>query len=130
LDTKKEQHLLAKRQDKTAWNSADVQYASVTLSEADKAAFNAWFGEAEGDFEVWLENLVNQSYRVSVKYDYNNNCFQATLTQQDAKHVNSGLTIISRASSSVEAVLMSAYKVDVMYPDQRLPVQDRDSTWG
>jgi hypothetical protein len=121
---------MAKRQDKTAWNSADVQYASVTLSEADKAAFNAWFGEAEGDFEVWLENLVNQSYRVSVKYDYNNNCFQATLTQQDTKHVNNGLTIISRASSSVEAVLMSAYKVDVMYPDQRLPVQDRDSTWG
>jgi hypothetical protein len=120
----------AKAQAKKQWGETEAVYANVTLSEADKEAFDLWLGEVSADFEAWFEALVDQSYRVSVKFDYNNNCYQATLTQQDAKHANSGLTIISRGSSSIEAILMSAYKVNILFADTRLPVQDRNSTWG
>jgi hypothetical protein len=115
---------------KKEWNSTEVNYANVTLSQADKVSFDAWLENAGQDFEQWFLALVDDSYRVSLKFDYGNNCYMATLTQQDAKHVNSGLTIISRGSNAIEAILMSAYKVFVLFEGQRLPVQDRDNTWG
>jgi len=116
---------------KTEWNSNNANFADVKLTAADKDAFDQWFSSANADLEVWFQNMIDDSYRVSLKFDYNNSCYQCALTQQDAKHINANLIIISRAGSVEESFLLCCYKVSVLYEGQRLPSQSEgNNSWG
>jgi hypothetical protein len=108
----------------------NATFADVSLSQSDKDAFSKWMSDALPDIEIWLAALTDDSYRLSLKFDYHNNCYSAALTQQDNKHHNSGLVIMSRASTAVEAVLMSAYKVFVLFDGEALPTRNADNNWG
>jgi hypothetical protein len=105
-------------------------FADVSLTADDKIVFSKWMTDALPDSEVWLSALIDSSYRLSLKFDYNNNCYSASLTQQDNKHHNSGLIIMSRADTAIEALLMSAYKVFVLFDNERLPTRDENNSWG
>jgi hypothetical protein len=108
----------------------DATYADVSLSASDRDAFLNWMGGVLDDLEVWLTNIIADSYRVSLKIDYNNSCAMCTLTQQDSKHINHGLIISSRADDWVEAFWLCAYKIAVLFEGQRLPTRDENNRWG
>jgi len=108
----------------------DVSFADVSLNQADKDAFSNWMSGVKEDYEDWLEAAINDSYRISFKFDYNNNCVSCVFTQQDNKHVNSGLVIISRSDNPVEAFWLTVYKVWVLFEGQRLPVREDSASWG
>lgn len=105
-------------------------FAQVTLSETDKDAFMLWAKERAPEFGELLEVVLGDSYRVSFKVDYHNSCTQCAFTQQDNKHNNSGVILISRADNPEEAFLLCCYKIFVMYPDSRLPTQGESNNWG
>ena len=109
---------------------SDVSYADVKLVAGEKEAFFHWLKSSEANCVDCLEALIADSYRVTVKIDYNNNSTNVSLTQQDTKHRNSGLVIISRSDNVDEALLLSFYKVFVLYEGQRLPTRDDNDTWG
>lgn len=109
---------------------SDVSYADVKLIAGEKEAFLHWAKTGDVNCIDCLEALIADSYRVTVKVDYNNNSTNVSLTQQDNKHRNSGLVIISRSDNVDEALLLSFYKVFVLYEGQRLPTRDDNDTWG
>ena len=111
-------------------NNGTARYAAINLLESDKPAFFDWTDDVSNDFEVYLETAIKDSYRVTLKFDYHNRCFQCTFTQQDEKHKNAGMVLISRAGSSVEAFLLNCYKTYVLFPDQPWPEQREVSDWG
>lgn len=111
------------------WNS-DVSYADVRLSSADKDAFLNWTKGVSQDFSTALTMVLDESYRVTFKYDYNNSCHVCTFTQQDNKHHNRGLAIMSRSDEPEEAFWLNVYKVHVLYEGQRIPTQTEGNTWG
>lgn len=109
---------------------SDASFADVKLTASEKDVFLQWREKTDANCIDSLEALIADSYRVGCKYDYQNNCFVVTLTQQDTKHRNSGLIIMSRADSIDNAILLSGYKVFVLFEGQRLPTDKRDDNWG
>jgi hypothetical protein len=105
-------------------------YADVTLTAADKVAFLSWMSSVSGDFGLGLQSMLDQSYRVTFKTDYHNSCEQVTFTQQDEKHHNQGLIIISRSDSAEEAFWITVYKTEVLFEGQRLPTREDQAGWG
>lgn len=118
-----------KQQNNSQWGQ-DASFADVKLNASEKDAYLAWVKKSDANSLDALERLVMDSYRVSTKYDYNNMCVVVSLTQQDNKHVNSGLVIMSRAADVDDALLLSAYKVFVLFEGQRLPTKSEDDSWG
>jgi hypothetical protein len=111
------------------WGS-DASFADVKLNASEKDVYLQWVKTTDANCIDTLESLIADSYRVSVKYDYNNNCTVVSLTQQDTKHHNSGLVIMSRGSSVDDALLLSGYKVFVLFEGQRLPTASENDNWG
>ena len=108
----------------------NVSYAAVILSNGDKDVFSKWLTSVAEDFSSSLMRVLEDLYRVTIKVDVNNNCYMCTWTQQDAKHHNGNLTIISRSDDPEEAFWLNVYKVYVMYADERLPTQSDVQNWG
>jgi hypothetical protein len=108
----------------------DASFADVKLTASEKDVFLQWREKTDANCIDSLEALIADSYRVGCKYDYQNSCYVVTLTQQDTKHRNSGLIIMSRADSIDNALLLSSYKVFVLFEGQRLPTDKRDDNWG
>lgn len=119
----------AVKEGKDTWNS-DAIYADVQLSEADKDAFSNWMTGVQQDFGIGISMILQELYRVSFKVDVNNDCIQCVFTQQDFKHHNHHLTIISRSDDAEEAFWLNVYKVHVLYENQRLPTQRETRSWG
>lgn len=118
------------KQRENTWNN-DAKFAEVRLNKADSDAFSAWLTNAAPSGIECLGWMCDDSYRVSVKYDYHNNCYVCSLTQQDPKHRNNGLVIVSRADSAETAIQMSLYKIEVMFQGQRLPdSSENGNSWG
>ena len=115
---------------KNSWGESNGEFAQVTLTNADKAKFDAWLkSDAPDELEAW-KWLMDDSYRVSGKFDYNSNCYMVTLTQQDNKHRNFGVVVTSRSTDPAEAILLSLFKVEVMFAGERLPTETKNSQWG
>lgn len=118
-----------KRQNNSQWGQ-DASFADVKLNASEKDAFLLWLKNSDVNCIDCLEALIADSYRVSVKVDYNNDCTSVSLSQQDNKHRNSGLIIISRAGNVDEAIILSFYKVFVLFEGQRLPTAGQNENWG
>jgi hypothetical protein len=126
---------MAKSNDNGKWTKKaeygqDASFADVKLNASEKDVFLSWVKSTDANCIDSLEALIADSYRVSVKYDYQNSCVTVTLTQQDTKHRNSGLVIMSRSDNVDAAILLSGYKVFVLFEGQRLPTRSEDNSWG
>jgi hypothetical protein len=121
-----------KRQDTQTGNgfNSDATYAAVTLQEADQDAFSNWMTGVSKDFCEGLREVLEDSYRVTLKVDYTASCHMCTFTQQDAKHHNHNLIIVSRSDDPEEAFWLNVYKIYVLFEGQRLPTQDERKGWG
>lgn len=118
-----------KHESNSTWGH-DVSFADVKLNVSERDVYLQWLKSSDANCIDSLESLVSDSYRVSLKCDYNNNCYVASLTQQDTKHINFGLVIMSRGDTVDNAILLSAYKVFVLFEGQRLPTASENNDWG
>ena len=109
---------------------SDSKFSSLNLTSNDKESFDTWLVEKAPSLEDGLAIVLDESYRVSLKFDYNNNAHQCSITQQDNKHKNSGIILVSRAGSAEEAFFICLYKIYVLCPDDALPTQDEQNNWG
>jgi hypothetical protein len=110
--------------------SGDASFSDLRITAQIKDDFLAWSEDYPEGLIGLLLSLADDSYRLSVKRDYNGRGFQCSLTQQDDKHRNSGIICVSRSGDIVEAIFMCGYKVFRMYPDDPLPVASQTGDWG
>lgn len=112
-------------------SNSNAIFADVRYTAEDQATFSTWLEKNGATFEEVLGVLIDDSYRVTLKYDYHNNCPAATITQQEeTKHKNSGIILIVRASTPVNAVMLAAWTIFEMYSNGPLPTsQVGDDVW-
>ena len=118
-----------KGKDKPQWSN-DAKYAQCDLTEADKPGFTSWLSGVSQDFMTLMQTALADGYRVTFRTDFSNSCEMVAFTQQDQKHRNAGIIIISRSDDAEEAFWLCMYKIYVLYEDQRLPTQSERAFWG
>lgn len=106
------------------------QFADVKLNANDRRVFDGWVSEHCPDALEIIAILCGESYRVTFKDDIDKDCVVCTLTQQDGKHHNANLVIMSRSNDYAEALAIAFYKVHVLYEGVRLPTSQQADTWG
>lgn len=118
------------RPDRGTYGQGDIEYCSLRLSAKDAEEFRQWMGHGAPEFETALDNVMAELYRVTFKADVNSTALMCTFTQQDNKHHNSGIALVSRSDDPIEAFYLNCYKVYQLFPKQRLPTERVDNTWG
>ena len=111
-------------------NGFTANFADIRLQKNDSLAFFEWMSDVSNGPEELMTKALKESYRITFKYDYHNRCHQNTWTQQDEKHKNAGIVLISRSDDPWEAMALNAYKVFVLFRDEALPLRDDTSNWG
>ena len=110
--------------------SNDASYAAVRISDDEKSDFLEYFATSQDDAEEIILEALREGYRFSLKYDFNSRCVQCSTTQQEDRHKNSGVILISRGNDPVETLFMNLYKLYRLYPVDPLPTTDEEIAWG
>lgn len=112
-------------------NYGGATFAEVRYTAEDQDAFLQWSQKNGASILEVMDILIDDGYRLTVKYDYNNNCAMATVTQQDdSKHKNSNIILSCRASTVDHAVYLAAWTIFEMYPSEPLPTsRGSDDLW-
>lgn len=110
--------------------NASGLFADVKLNANDRQAFDEWYKHSFPETAEAIGILCGESYRVTFKDDIDRDCVVVTLTQQDSKHHNANLVIMSRSDSYDEALAIALYKVHVLFEGVRLPTSQQADTWG
>lgn len=93
-----------------------------------KDEFATWIEQSSPDYVSSLIRLCDDSYRVSVKRDYNQNCYRCTVSQQNTnKHKNAGILLSELASTPEKAVMLCEWLVFEFYHNEPLPTEDDDN---
>lgn len=120
----------SKKQSSGTRSSSDAVFAKVILSEDDKEAFTSWQNRHLPDTEDVLTEFCKLGYRVTLKYDTNNRCFQSAITQQFDDHIHGGVIVTSRAGDAHTALWLGLYKVLELYWEAEFPTNDNLTLWG
>lgn len=108
---------------------SDFQFVSYTLSKSEKVAFSKWWEEKASDAFVFVSEVVNSGYKVSLSWDAENDCYIATFTCMEKKSPNYCLVMSSRSDDLWEAIGINLYKHYVLFSESGYPVKTSNS-WG
>lgn len=120
---------MAKKQ-QSSKSEFDFAFVECDLRSADKEHFQGWQDEHYDDLEVILTDLMREGYRITLKFDFNNACFSASMTQQDSKHTNSNKVLMARAGYPMEVLSMILYKHIVKLQGGDWPTLEQKTLWG
>jgi len=84
-------------------------YVDVKLDKKAQGEYKAW-RETITDVFTLIDELCENSYRLSCSLDTFNDCFMATLSCTDEKNDNAGYILVGRGSTALTAVLQLLYK--------------------
>jgi len=108
-----------------------VDFVPMRLSLDQKAGFEAWAKDNISDLGDYLTHLVSSSYKLSLNLDPNNDCYIVAITGTDENKLNRGLCITSRSDDLLEAIMMTVYKIVVIYDNGEWDRPDNmGQDWG
>jgi hypothetical protein len=108
-----------------------VDFVPLRLTMDQKAAFQKWAKDNVADLGDYMVNLVGSGYKLSMNLDTNNDCYIVAITGTEENKLNRGLCITSRSDDLIEAVMMTVYKVVVLYDNGEWETPDDVSQdWG
>jgi hypothetical protein len=84
-------------------------YVDIKFDDAMKKEFRKWVATNPAVFDL-LDEYGENSYRVSVTYDTENKCHQASMTNYDTHSENAGFVLVGRGSTTYLAILQCLYK--------------------
>lgn len=108
----------------------DIQFVACDMVQADKKDFEVWMADYEAEFSTLIGTLLDEGYRITIKFDFNNSCYTCSMTQQDDKHENSGKLLSARSDDPLECFWMVLYKHVQMLQQGSWPTQTQRSLWG
>jgi hypothetical protein len=108
----------------------DAVFATVSLRQDQKEEFVTWADAMYPDVHILLADFCRQGYRVTMKFDGNNACYQSSITQQDENHIHSGVIVTSRSDDPMETLMLGLYKCLIMFPDVEMPTKRERDHWG
>lgn len=107
-----------------------IEFVNINLSAQEKQHFKSWYHEHESEIPSLATAFIAQGYKLSLKYDGENECFIATSTCQDETMPNGGKALSSRSDDWIEALALNIYKTDVVSEDGTWESSGRSNSWG
>lgn len=108
----------------------DWTFANIRLSTADEKSFAKWFTENETSIMTMLGEVVADTYKFSLSYDFDNECFIAGLSGTRYSELNKKTTLTARSNEWLEAIALVLYKHVVMCTMGEWADYARPSNWG
>lgn len=96
-------------------------FANVRLSDEEMSEYDEWVRKQAPDITETLSLLLAEGYKISLGAVAETSGVRCTLTQPEKKHHNHDLILSSFGNDAEDAILLSIYKTNVMYPNERLP---------
>ena len=106
--------------EKSNWQNTG-SFANVRLSDEEMSNYDAWVRKSAPDVTEALALLLAEGYKLSLAVVGETGGVRCTLTQPERKHRNYDLILSSFGNNAEDAILLSIYKTNVMYPSERLP---------
>lgn len=103
----------------TAWG--DIQFAKWSWTKENDDGYESWLREKAPDFAEAVTWLVDAEYKVSISWDTQSEAYKCSATGTGRKNPNEGICITSWAESADDAVLITIYKIDVIFEGKRAP---------
>lgn len=122
----------AKKQQQQQNNSnyRQIEFVNINLSKAEKTQFKSWFAEHQAEIPTLMTAFIAQGYKLSLKWDNENECFIATSTCTDEGMENSGKALSSRSDDWVEAIALNYFKTDILSEGGVWESSGRGNSWG
>lgn len=109
---------------------SDWRFVNLNLSTADQKQFGEWFIANETAILPMLAEVVADTYKFSVSYDFDNECFIAALSATKHSSDNKQCTITARSNEWLEAIALLLYKHVVMCNTGTWEDYARPANWG
>lgn len=96
------------------WND-NINFVSHNWTTADDENYEAWLRQEAPTVEEGLQWLLLGSYRFSGTYDDQSACPRFSATGIDPKSPHNGWCFTSWAETVEDAILVTLYKIQVLY---------------
>lgn len=106
------------------------EFVNMSLNEAQKDQFHAWYKDAGSHAYDELDALLPAGYKVSLSHDENNSCVIATLTCKEPTDPNYGYCLTSRGPDMWTALALCVFKTTELCTDYEWPKDKRQSNFG
>lgn len=109
----------------------EQRFVRAELSQEEKASLRSW--RASGTFDLFdgVQTMLEEGYRLSLKFDAYNECMACFVSHTDPEHENFGLILVGRGkfgeSAMVEALYKHLHLCDTHWPDP--DVKSGYDTW-
>jgi len=117
------------------WLSNDAPWGgfiNVTVNDAEKGEFHAWYDEHSQDVNQMLDDLLAEGMKYGVSFDRENDCYIVTLTGGLVEKANLRCCVTSRASTWADTNALAVWKHYILcagnYGD--LLTTGRKRSWG
>lgn len=109
---------------------AKVEFVNINLSKAEKTQFKSWYSENQAALPELMTRFIAAGYKLSLKWDNENDCFIATSTCTDETMENGGKALSSRSDDWLEAIALNLFKTDVISEDGVWEHSGKGNSWG
>lgn len=108
----------------------DYKLVNRKLTDEEKVQFEVWYKEAGDTVFDLIGSLCFDTWKCSLSWDNENDCYIHSATQVHSKHKNAGITVTSRSDVWIEAMALTSYKINVIWKGKKIPVETVKENWG
>lgn len=116
-----------KPQEQSAYTT---KFCTIALDTEEKAILKEWLQSNSKDLDTYFHTMVTDGWKTSITWDDNNDCFIASATQRFDDDKNHNVCVTSRSDNMYEAILITFYKIYVLFKDKKLPIEPNKQNWG
>lgn len=114
----------------TSNSNFKTKFATISLDAETKELCKAWLEAHSKDLDTFFTDMVRDGWKTSLRWDETNDCFISASTNVDEDSRNYDVCVTSRSDNMYEAILISYYKIYVMFDRKKLPVEPEKQNWG
>lgn len=112
-----------KQAGKGSYGNADVKFANISWTAETDKQYLQWVKDHAPSLEEGIDFLINAGYRVSITWDDNSDCPKVSVTGSETAKNNKNIVCTSWGESIEDCVLVSIFKIEVLFPGQNLPTE-------
>ena len=116
------------RGNNSSWGS--VSFVNISLDGEEKKRFGVWYKDTVDDLEAHWQEHLQAGYKMSVRWDDENDCYIVASTGCLEGKPNHNLCLSSRSDVLAEAILLQVYKSDVLCKGEGWEAHAKSANWG
>lgn len=105
-------------------------FINTNLTPGEREHFTMWCDEMQDDMVELLVKVLLDGYKISARFDNENECWIVSLTGTDQAVFNDKCSLTSRHSTFEQAVLLTIYKNSVIAQNGKWRVDNAAGEWG